>query len=392
MDYLYHKTLSKFFHVLSQKFYSSFKKSGKISLALIFLFVFTQNTAAQSNWELVWAEEFDTDTLDMGNWEYQIGTGASEGLFSWGNNERQYYTDREENIYLEDNKLHIRALDDSFANRSYSSARIRTKDKADFKYGKFEIRAKVPEGQGMWPAIWMMPTDNVYGTWPKSGEIDIMELVGHEPNVVHGTVHYGPDWPNNREHGGSITKSDGNYSDDFHIYSIIWRPDQIDWFVDGQLYARTTPAHLAPHNWPFDQYFHFILNVAVGGTWPGDPDNTTEFPQEMIVDYVRVYEDVNLTSSEEEDFTRPTNFVLNQNYPNPFNPSTEISFELPSQSDVRVEVYDMMGRRVATAANGTYTAGTHSVTFDASNLSSGTYIYRLITDSFQQSRSMVLIK
>ena len=361
-------------------------------ISLIFVLTATQFATAQSNWELVWAEEFDTDTLDMGNWEYQIGTGASEGLFSWGNNERQYYTDREENIYLEDNKLHIRALDDSFANRSYSSARIRTKDKADFKYGKFEIRAKVPEGQGMWPAIWMMPTDNVYGTWPKSGEIDIMELVGHEPNVVHGTVHYGPDWPNNREHGGSITKSDGNYSDDFHIYSIIWRPDQIDWFVDGQLYARTTPAHLAPHNWPFDQYFHFILNVAVGGTWPGDPDNTTEFPQEMIVDYVRVYEDVNLTSSEEEDFTRPTNFVLNQNYPNPFNPSTEISFELPYQSDVRVEVYDMMGRRVATAANGTYTAGTHSVTFDASNLSSGTYIYRLITDSFQQSRSMVLIK
>ena len=387
---LYNKSIN-LIHTFTQTFYVSAKKAWMILFSITFLLTATQFAGAQSNWELVWAEEFDTDTLDMGNWEYQIGTGASEGLFSWGNNERQYYTDREENIYLEDNKLHIRALDGDFANRSYTSARIRTKDKADFKYGKFEIRAKVPEGQGMWPAIWMMPTESVYGTWPKSGEIDIMELVGHIPNVVHGTVHYGPDWPNNLEHGGSITKSDGNYSDDFHVYSIIWKPDQIDWFVDGQLYARTTPSHLAPHNWPFDQYFHFILNVAVGGNWPGDPDETTEFPQEMIVDYVRVYEDATLTSSE-EDLTLPSNIALNQNYPNPFNPSTEISFELPSQSDVRVEVYDMMGRRVATAANGTYPAGTHSVTFDASNLSSGTYIYRLITDSFQQSRSMVLIK
>lgn len=356
------------------------------------MFLLSESAIAQ-DWELVWEEQFETDSLDMDKWSFQIGTGASEGLTSWGNNELQYYTDREENIFLEDGKLHIRALEERFVNRNYTSARIRTKDKADFKYGKFEIRAKNPTGQGLWPAIWMMPTESVYGTWPRSGEIDIMELVGHEPDVVHGTVHYGPAWPNNREHGGSYQLDEGTFNDDFHTFTIIWEPGRIDWFVDGQLYVRATPNNLAPHNWPFDQYFHFILNVAVGGTWPGNPDASTEFPQEMVIDYIKVYQDPELaTSTDQIEREGPTAFKLHQNYPNPFNPTTQISFDLAEASNVRVEVYDVMGRQVTVAANDYFQAGTHSVTFDASNLSSGTYMYRLVTDSFQQTRSMMLIK
>jgi len=346
--------------------------------ALAFLFVLSDTSHAQT-WELVWEEQFESDSLDMDKWSFQIGTGASEGLTSWGNNELQYYTDREENLFLEDGKLHIRALEERFVNRDYTSARIRTKDKADFRYGKFEIRAKNPTGQGLWPAIWMMPTESVYGGWPRSGEIDIMELVGHEPDVVHGTVHYGPAWPNNREHGGSIQLDEGTFNDDFHTFTIIWEPERIRWFVDDQLYFLTTPSHLAPENWPFDQDFHFILNVAVGGNWPGNPDASTEFPQEMVVDYIRVYEDSELVTSA-EPIESPAAFKLHQNYPNPFNPTTQISFDLAEP------------RQITVAANDHFQAGTHSVSFDASNLSSGTYMYRLVTDSFQQTRSMMLIK
>lgn len=375
----------------THSFYSGLISQLGIVIFAVSLSLSLSNSALAQNWELVWSDEFDTEELDMDKWSFQIGTGASEGLVRWGNNELQYYTNREENLYLDDGKLHIRALNENFGNSNYTSARIRSKDKGDWTYGKFEIRAKVPEGQGIWPAIWMMPTESVYGTWPKSGEIDIMELVGHIPNVVHGTVHYGPDWPNNREAGGSTTKSEGNFSDEFHVYSIIWAPNFIRWYVDDQLYVLVTPTHLAPYNWPFDQDFHFILNVAVGGNWPGNPDGTTEFPQEMIVDYVRVYEDTEATSSEIID-ENPDAFKLHQNYPNPFNPSTNLSFDLPESSIVQVSVYDIMGRRVAEPVNQSFSAGTHTVSFDAGNLSSGTYIYRMTAGDFQQTRRMLLVK
>lgn len=362
-----------------------------VTTSFIMYFSLNPGTASAQEWELVWEDTFEADSLDLDKWSYQYGTGTSEGLVGWGNNELQFYTDREENIYLEDGKLHIRAKEESHGNRDYTSARIRSINQGDWVYGKFEARAKLPKGQGLWPAIWMMPTESVYGGWPRSGEIDIMELVGHEPATVHGTVHYGPAWPNNLERGGSYTLDEGTFNDGFHTFTIIWEPNRIRWFVDDQLYVLVTPNHLAPHNWPFDQKFHFIVNVAVGGNWPGNPDATTEFPQEMIVDYVRVYQDPELvTSSEQTD--NPGAYQLHQNYPNPFNPTTQISFDLPQSSNVRVEVYDIMGRQVSIAANDFYQAGTHSVTFDAGSLSSGTYMYRLVTDTYSETRPMLLIK
>ncbi|MFO8029026.1 MAG: family 16 glycosylhydrolase [Cyclonatronaceae bacterium] len=371
----------------------SFKKTLYTRLVIAALSLLIPVSLTAQDWQLVWSDEFDTQTLDTTKWEYMIGTGSQYGLVGWGNNELQYYTDREENIFIEDDKLHIRALNESYRTRNYTSARIRSIDNADFRYGKFEIRARLPEGQGLWPAIWMLPTDNIYGGWPQSGEIDIMELVGHEPDVVHGTVHYGAPWPDNKEKGGHYTLSEGNFSDDFHVFTIEWIPERITWYVDDNFYYFVTPAHLSPEHWPFDQKFHFLLNVAVGGTWPGSPDATTEFPQEMIVDWIRVYQDAELTSSEFDDPQNvPSRFTLHQNHPNPFNPTTNISFDLPEAGHITIGVYDMLGRQVAVPANGDFQAGSHTISFDASNLSSGTYIYRMVTDSYQDSRTMQLIK
>lgn len=240
--------------------------------------------------QLVWSDEFETDELDLSKWSYQYGTGQDEGLHGWGNNELQYYTDREDNIYIEDDMLHIVAREERLEGMNYTSARIRTLDKGDWKYGEIEIRAKLPEGQGTWPAIWMLPTDERFGGWPKSGEIDIMEMVGHEPETIHGTVHYGPDWPENQFTGSSYTLDEGTFSDDFHVFSIEWEEDHIAWFVDGEQYFEITPDHLSPHRYPFNERFHLLINLAVGGNWPGSPDATTEFPQTLIVDYVRVYQ------------------------------------------------------------------------------------------------------
>jgi beta-glucanase (GH16 family) len=362
-----------------------------LTLCGLLLLILLPGQLHAQTWQLVWSDEFETDTLDASKWSFELGTGAQYGLISWGNNELQHYTNREENLYLQDGMLHIVARQEQFANRNYTSARIRTINKGDWTYGKFEIRAKLPKGQGLWPALWMLPTENVYGGWPQSGEIDIMELVGHRPDVVHGTVHYGPVWPNNLERGGSITLSDGDFSEDFHIFTMEWTPTRIRWFMDGQFFFLVTPNNLSPHRWPFDQAFHLLFNVAVGGTWPGNPDQTTVFPQEMVIDYVRVYQDQELVSIDNEEDI-PDSFDLHQNYPNPFNPDTNISFDLREYSHVTLEVFDIMGRHVATVADNTFEAGSHTVRFDARGLGSGTYIYRLSTGGFQKFRSMQLIK
>ncbi|MCH8567936.1 MAG: family 16 glycosylhydrolase [Balneolales bacterium] len=368
-----------------------FKMLFSTLLTAGFLLLFSFSAQAQE-WELVWSDEFGGEELDLSKWTFQLGTGANYGLINWGNNEQQFYTDREENLFIQDGMLHIRALQEQFSGRSYTSARIRSYNKGDWTYGRFEVRAKLPEGQGLWPAIWMMPTDNVYGGWPQSGEIDIMEALGHQPHISYGSVHYGPVWPNNRFRTGSITKPEGTFSEDFSVYAIEWEPGVIRFYVDDQLFFIVTENHLAPYNWPFDQRFHFILNVAVGGHWPGYPDETTEFPQEMIVDYVRVYQDPAFTSIGDEPSETPNRIELKQNYPNPFNPTTQIEYTLPDAAPVVLEVFNMMGQRIATLVDGTQSAGSHTVSFDASNLSSGIYLYRLTSGSQVLTQKMTLVK
>lgn len=532
-------------------------------------------------WELVWSDEFEGGSLDEDKWSYQYGTGSSEGLNGWGNNELQYYTDREENIFIEDEMLHIVAREESHEGSNYTSARIRTINQGDWRYGRFEIRAKLPKGQGIWPAIWMMPTENVYGGWAASGEIDIMELVGHEPDAVHGTLHYGGQWPENTYSGNEYQLDDGTFNDDFHTFALEWEEGEIRWYVDGENYQTQTDWHSSDQSFPapFDEEFHMIMNVAVGGDWPGSPDGSTQFPQEMVIDYIRVYQDADsdngnggpgtggpatpddlipvslpilfddpdfnwnmaffgfdggsasvadnpqtneindservgrmikdggqfwggaftyleeafvfdeeeqtismkvwspregvpvlmkveqqdgsaeyeiaeptTTSNEWEELTWdmseagtetewdvitlifdledgqvgdgsenftwyfdelsvygvdqehtsaetdhrpgdiPLRHALHQNYPNPFNPNTNIRFDLPEQSDVSLEVFDITGRRIALLSRGHHTAGTHTVSFDASGLSSGVYFYHLQADDFLETRHMTLVK
>ena len=214
-----------------------------------------ESNSGEMSWSLVWSDEFDGEALDLNKWEALFDVSGG------GNNELQFYTKREKNVRLEDGVLNIEAHNQPFTGidsrngkektRQYTSARIRTKNKGDWKYCRIEARAKMPKGQGYWPAIWMMPTDSVYGGWAASGEIDIMEYLGQKTDEVHGTLHYGASWPQNTSSGKPFTLQTGNFS---------------------------------------DERFHLILNLAVGGNWPGAPDDETVFPQSLQVDYVRVYQ------------------------------------------------------------------------------------------------------
>ncbi|MBN1782227.1 glycoside hydrolase family 16 protein [bacterium] len=241
-------------------------------------------------YRLVWNDEFDLSYIQPGKWEHEVNAKGG------GNNELQYYTDRAENSHVKEGCLVIRADRETYTGnegtREYTSARLRTKGKAEWKYGRFDIRAKMPAGQGIWPAIWMMPAGNVYGGWAASGEIDIMEYLGHEPNKVYGTLHYGGSWPQNVYSGDNFVLNAGGFNDAFHTFSLTWDSTSISWFVDDSLYQTQTRWYTAQGDFPapFDQPFYMILNLAVGGNWPGNPDATTEFPQEMQVDYVRVFQ------------------------------------------------------------------------------------------------------
>ncbi len=238
-------------------------------------------------YDLVWSDEFDGDTLDLDNWVYEVnGDGG-------GNQELQYYT--RDNATVGDGILTITAKLEDYLGHAYTSSRITTNNKASWTYGIFEIRAKVPAGRGTWPAIWMMPTYSRYGGWPSSGEIDIMEYVGYNENVIHGTIHSSRfNGQDGTQKGGSTSKYD-DVTEEFHIYKVEWLPNKIKFFMDGENYYTYTPSSYSEcptsEHWPFDGNFFMILNVAIGGTWGGAEgvDNTI-FPTSLEVDYVRVYQ------------------------------------------------------------------------------------------------------
>lgn len=235
------------------------------------------------NMDLAWNDEFSGNMLDNSDWTYEIGTGNG----GWGNNELQYY--REENTSVGDGYLIIEAREESFGGSSYTSSRLVTKDKKTFKYGRIDIRAVLPKGQGIWPAFWMLGSNINSVGWPACGEIDIMEMVGGTgDNTSHGTIH----WDNNGEYakyGGSKTLDSGIYNDKFHVFSIIWTDAAITWYVDDRMFISVdiTPNGLSE----FHQNAFFIFNLAVGGNWPGSPDANTIFPQQLKVDYIRVFQD-----------------------------------------------------------------------------------------------------
>lgn len=245
--------------------------------------------AAQTGWRLTWSDEFDGVALDTSKWVYaEDGRGG-------GNNELQYYTSRPENVRLEQGRLVITARRETYTGpdgtRQYTSGRIRTQGKFSQAYGRFEARIRVPYGQGIWPAFWMLGDDISTARWPRCGEIDIMENIGREPSIVHGTIH-GPGYSGSNGISAAYSFPGGaRAADDFHVYAVEWEPEVIRWYVDGALYNTVTPASLPRGTeWVFNHPFHMLLNLAVGGNWPGAPDDSTVFPQTLQVDWVRVYE------------------------------------------------------------------------------------------------------
>jgi len=249
--------------------------------------------AATREWKLVWSDEFNGpngSAVDSSKWVSESGGGG------WGNNELEYYTTRRENAFQQDGNLVIKVLQEKYtgpddATRNYTSARLKTLGKFSQTYGRFEARIKIPRGQGIWPAFWMLGNDIDKPGWPTCGEIDIMENIGKEPALVHGTIH-GPGYSGEHGIGAPYALPSGQpFADDFHVYAVEWEPNTIRFYVDDHLYTTRTPADLPKGaKWVYDHPFFLLLNVAVGGGWPGNPDSTSVFPQTMLVDYVRVYE------------------------------------------------------------------------------------------------------
>jgi len=242
-------------------------------------------------YKLVWSDEFDYNGFpNETKWSYIVGDGCPR-LCGWGNNELQYYTDRKiKNARVSQGKLVIEAHKESVGSRAYTSARLVSKSKGDWTYGKIEIKAKNPSGKGTWPAIWMLPTENEYGGWPRSGEIDIMEHVGYEPDKIHGTVHtLSYNHMHGTQKGGEKRILDSESA--FHTYSIIWTEDKIDFLIDDEVYFSFENDNSDSDAWPFDQKFHLVMNIAVGGNWGGKMGiDENIWPQKMEVDYVRVYQ------------------------------------------------------------------------------------------------------
>lgn len=235
--------------------------------------------------QLVWQDEFNVDGApDNTLWSYDIGTGNN----GWGNNELQYYTSRPENIVVENGMLKITAKRELYLGSGYTSAKIVTKGKFEKKYGRFEARIKLPWGRGLWPAFWMLGSNIDQVSWPQCGEIDIMEYLGNRPTSIFGTVH-GPGYSGGASISKTYTLPNNRFDNDFHVFGIEWGENYINYYVDDVLYNQITPDDV-PGEWVFNDSFYMILNMAVGGNLPGSPNSDTVFPQEMLVDYVRVYQ------------------------------------------------------------------------------------------------------
>lgn len=275
-------------------------------------------------YQLVWNDEFAGESLNFNDWQYEPHEPG------WVNNELQEYTESTDNVYVEDGKLVIQALkNEDGETTTYTSGKVTTQNKQDFKYGRIEASIKVPEGQGLWPAFWMMPTEqDFYGEWPKCGEIDIMEVLGHETNKAYGTIHYGEP---HKESQGTYVLEDSKFSDDYHLYSVEWEPGKMKFYIDNKLYHEVDDWYTSIEGEdeltfpaPFDQTFFLQFNLAIGGNWPGNPDETTDFDNaKLMVDYVRVYQkdsyDENVTKPEKApvEFREPDstgNYMINGDF------------------------------------------------------------------------------
>ena len=267
--------------------------------------------AAHAGYTLAWHDEFDGETLDSKKWTCDTGNGFQAGdqwVSGWGNDELEFYTPRKENVFLKDGQLHLRAIRQRFETCNFTSGRVTTRGLFEQAYGRFEFRARLPVGQGVWPALWMLPAKETYGPWAASGEIDVLEARGQTPTQVVHTLHFGAKWPGNTHAGADYTLPRNGRIDGWHVYAVEWEPGTVRWFVDDQKSGEVTTwwstkteakssgdqkppdADTNPFPAPFDKPFCLLMNVAVGGRFLGSPDEKTKFPVEMLVDYVRVYQ------------------------------------------------------------------------------------------------------
>ena len=271
-------------------------------------------------WVLVWSDEFDGDRIDTAKWDFDLGNGffdykSHTWIAGWGNEELQYYTREPENVFVKNGQLTIRAVKESLHGCGYTSARMKTRKRDGTPlftklYGRFEFRAKVPWGKGLWPALWLLPQDDKYGGWAASGEIDVMEIVGEKPHQVLNSIHFGSVYPRRSLITHVHDLPGGSTVADWHVYAVEWDPGEIRFYVDGvhtttQSFwwscsktvdgagiEATRKADINDWPAPFDQPFYIVMNVAVGGNFPGVPNPATQFPAELVIDHVRVYDRV----------------------------------------------------------------------------------------------------
>lgn len=345
----------------------------KSYLSILILLVCFQAKAQFS--QLIWSDEFNGTSINRANWVFE--TGNNNG---WGNNELEYYTSRADNATLHDGNLLIIAKKENYGGKSYTSARMKTQGLHNFTYGKIEARIKAPVGKGIWPAFWMLGKSISQVGWPKCGEIDILEHINNNKEI-NGTIH----WDNNGHVDyGRTTLCDVTQ---YHVYGIEWDSKAIKWFVDGRKYVEASIANNINSTDEFHMPFFILLNLAVGGNWPGNPDATTIFPDTLFVDYVRVYGLPTGTSSlenSEKDISRI--------YPNPFYPTTTISFDVPAKSFVSLKVFNAAGKEVTTLQSGQLSAGSYQRQWDASNFSSGVYYYRFQAGEVIETKKLILRK
>ena len=242
----------------------------------------TPNTYPGYN--LLWSDEFSGRAVNINDWTFETGNNGG-----WGNNELQNYTGRPENVFVSNGNLIIEARAENFGAQNYTSTRMITKNKKIFKFGRVDISAKVPKGKGVWPALWMLGNNIDAVSWPRCGEMDIMELLGQEPNKVYGTVHWATSGGSATNRGSNYILPSGSFDQEFHVYSLIWVQDSIKILVDDKQYFQISKTDIGA-TYPYNADFFFIFNIAVGGNWPGSPDGTTVFPQRMVVDYIRVFQ------------------------------------------------------------------------------------------------------
>jgi len=308
------------------------------------------------DWQPVWCDEFDVDGLpDSTKWAYDVGGGG------WGNQELQYYTDADlDNARVENGNLYITAIKETIGSNNYTSARLVSKYRGDWEYGRIQIRAKMPSGRGLWSAIWMLPTDWRYGGWPNSGEIDIMEYVGYDKNKIHGTIHTGA-YNHNLGTQIGFSRTVLDVEEEFQVYEMIWEPGKIDLYVNGIKFAYfgyNPNANVDVKNsdaWPFDQRFHLIMNIAVGGNWGGVQGvDDSVFPQSMVVDYVRVYQK-DYAGMDQEEPSPVSGLTLQE----VTNSSIQIKWN-HATDDVMIKKYDIFLNGIlkgSTTVNGIFLTG-----------------------------------